>query len=453
MRVQGAPPKAYNLKRHWTQSIDMLPTAIILVDPISFGYTLHRHARRKGYKCISLVTFDDCQEHCPLTVYAPQMKREFQRETGEGFDQVIQLRPGETVSQIVSRLLQLELDFRAVIPGSDLGVELADAIAAELDLHHNDPNLIEARRHKAAMKECAARFGLNVGGFERCVRAEEAVRFASVFGFPIVLKTPAGAGSHLVFVCRNESEIRERHRQILESLDFFGRCPDHAVAEEYLDGDEYQVNLFADGSSLVVTDVWRAKKVDNSFASNLYSQVMLVRSPSSELEPILRYAIDVARAVGIKIGAAHVELKVDPTRGPRLIEIAPRLSGARIPELIEQFSEFDPFGSTIDVFVNGSVGLPAPITSRCHLAVVHCISTAGGKVTGIRGLDEIRSLESFFDEACALEVGKAVNPTTDLTNYPLTVWMRNEDSARLTRDADEVQRLFQFDVAPEGSTN
>ena len=109
-------------------------------------------------------------------------------------------------------------------------------------------------------------------------------------------------------------------RSILERRSPWGEIPSYCLVEEYLDGPEYAVNVFADGhGKSVVTDLWLYERVRTDGGVVLYSGV---RSLDPATAPdISSYALQVCNAVGVKLEAAHVELKLT-TRGPVLVEVA-----------------------------------------------------------------------------------------------------------------------------------
>ena len=92
-----------------------------------------------------------------------------------------------------------------------------------------------------------------------------------------------------------------------------GRKTQYALLEEFIGGEEFAVNLVASPATprgVQVTDIWMYHKqhTDGTMVNTIQEMVDPHKRAYSEL---VRYAEGVCRAVGIKYGMAHVEIKAD----------------------------------------------------------------------------------------------------------------------------------------------
>jgi carbamoyl-phosphate synthase large subunit len=125
--------------------------------------------------------------------------------------------------------------------------------------------------------------------------------------FPVIVKPRRGAGSRGVRVIENR-----------EALDALGN-DDTQIIQEYLPGDEFSVDVFADGSSRVLAAVPRTRTRVDSGVSIAGQTVK-----NHELETT---AGTVAGAIGL-VGVANVQLRYDRNGVAALLEVNPRFPGA-----------------------------------------------------------------------------------------------------------------------------
>src|SRR5205085_6786155 len=118
-------------------------------------------------------------------------------------------------------------------------------------------------------------------------------------GFPLVLKTPKGAGTNLVRISSSLDDAMRAFDEIRSTPDLFGQRTDTVVVEEYIGGDEYVVNLFHDGAEIHVVDTWKYFKIDTQRARSQYRTILLWEEESESMTALHAYAIRASRAVGL----------------------------------------------------------------------------------------------------------------------------------------------------------
>lgn len=338
----------------------------------------------------------------------------------------------------------------AVISATEGGVEWGERLAHALRLRSNPIRHTAARRDKGKMRERLRNAALNHPDFAFCTTPQELERFAHNHLFPLVIKEPKGATSSGVFICHSIDELLSRFHHLLSRPGLYEARPEGVVIEEYVGGQEYIVDLFADGAKVHVTDMWAYDKIDTPFAANLYYNAITIPLDDPAVAPVADYALQVADAFEIHYGPAHIEIKDDPVRGPTLIEIGARLSGARVPLMVRAHSNFDPFQATIDVYAHGRAHIPEPISFSSHCAIAFCPSLLSGTVRSIHGIDPISALPSYENHWLALHPGDPIAPSTTFTTSPLTVFLAHPDRQQLLTDVEAVHRLFEIRLTATG---
>ncbi|KAL9188158.1 hypothetical protein ACHAXT_006536 [Thalassiosira profunda] len=338
------------------------------------------------------------------------------------------------------QILQEEnaLQIEGVIPLSEVAVEVSDLVASCLGLPHNPLDALAARRDKGLMKHSV----------ESAIGSAEDLRAAVAklsLDYPIVIKTPSGFSTTDVYISYDEDKAIRAVECIVGSTGPDGRTVDRALLEEYLPGTEFAINLlaFEDGNHVLVTDVWRYTKNEKA----RYDSAEIC-SPADHSE-LVSYAVDVARAVGIRYGAAHVELKARQSEDgrylePALIEVGARLSGGRKSLMAQSACEgWDPFGSLIA----SHCGRPCPgvprerkyLTPDRFVRHLFLPVGRGGRIKEIQL--ETKGLRTLHSSAMLVNIGDQVVETTDIVSCAAFVWLVGE-KAKVDEDTDAVLSSF-----------
>ena len=409
---------------------------VILVDPLASGAILKSIAKSMGYTVFAVYTLN-IEKHLDAyglrEVVAQDTDRYYFSSKVDQFLSSPDLAPGEIC---------------AVIAAAESGVLFADELAWKLGLRCNDYALSQARRDKFEMRKAVSARGLRCPRFQKCTSQADLDAFMRDSSFPVVIKTPMGAGANLVFVCHNFAELVDGFKQITSSRNLFGLTSDYAVIEEYINGEELVVNLFGDGQEFHATDLWTYDKINLGNRRNLYYNAIQKNGEEAYWEKAIAYAVEVARSVGIKLGPAHVELRMHEGE-PVLMEVGGRLPGAGFPELCRLGSNFDTSAATIEVFVKGQVDVPKPVVFSHAVGVAFCPIESGGTVSRIKGLEEIKRLPSYRGHELLAAPGAKVKATVDLPTTPLQVHLGHPKPAQMRSDMNATHELFGLEFAEE----
>jgi hypothetical protein len=129
-----------------------------------------------------------------------------------------------------------------------------------------------------------------------------------------------------------------------------------------------------------------------------------------------------------------------------MIELAARLCGAKLPEFIQKYTNFDPYRSMIKVFTKGTVSVPSPIISKKHCGIAFCPLFKKGTVKEISGIEEIQDLSSYESHNLNIKVGDILNPTTYVSTTPLFVFLANSNRKQFLKDLKAAHELFEVKV-------
>lgn len=218
-----------------------------------------------------------------------------------------------------------------IVPGNEHAVELTAALVdALLPGTGNVPGSAPAQRHKGEMAAALARAG--VPG-PRTICTDDAgavqawIRDSGLEGRSLVLKPPKSGGTEDVHRTRPGEDWRPHFDRVLGAVNMFDIANDQVVVQEYLEGTEFIVDLYSVDGRHGVVDVCRYRKHDRGDRIGIYDAAVFVPPDDPDVPPLVDYVVRAADAVGIRNGSTHAEVKLTPD-GPRLVEIAGRLSGS-----------------------------------------------------------------------------------------------------------------------------
>ncbi|GHE27393.1 phosphoribosylglycinamide synthetase [Streptosporangium violaceochromogenes] len=227
-----------------------------------------------------------------------------------------------------------ETPFSAVLAGCDFHVPATARLAAALGLSGLRPETVEEVRDKALMRARSSEAGLRTPRFAQATSLDELRAAAEHVGFPCVIKPVDSSGSIHVSRADTWEELRAAFDRLLadHSLDL-GRTLEHrAIVEEYVAGPEFSADGYVIGGRTTVVALTR-KLLGPEPA---FVEVGHLTPADEDAEVMLRveeYVRAVVKAVHLTVGAFHCELRMTPG-GPVLIEIAARLPGDRIVDLV-----------------------------------------------------------------------------------------------------------------------
>jgi hypothetical protein len=217
-----------------------------------------------------------------------------------------------------------------VIPGSETGVELADALV-ELLLPGTGhvPHLAAARRDKWAMATAVRAVGLPHLRQICSADADEIDRWLRVSGLDtgrVVVKPPKSAATDHVHIVDRGSDWRPLFDQIYGHVNEFGLRNDAVLVQEYADGPEFLVDSYSVNGRHGLVDVCRYTKVQRGDRIGIYDLVDFLPPEHPDVAAVWPYTQRVLDAVGIRNGCCHTEVIVT-AQGPRLLEVGARPAG------------------------------------------------------------------------------------------------------------------------------
>jgi hypothetical protein len=217
-----------------------------------------------------------------------------------------------------------------VIPGSELGVELAEAL---VDLvvpgTGHVPRLAAARRDKWAMAQALQEAGLP--GLRQTCSADpdeidQWLTDTGLRGSRLVVKPPKSCGTDNVHIVPEGTDWRPFFGQIYGQPNMAGASNEAVLVEEFADGAEYLIDTYSADGRHGLVDVCRYTKLRRGDRIGIYDLVDFLPPDHPDVLALWPYTSSVLDAVGMRNGCGHTEVIITAD-GPRLLEVGARPAG------------------------------------------------------------------------------------------------------------------------------
>ncbi|RLN89512.1 hypothetical protein BBJ28_00002022 [Nothophytophthora sp. Chile5] len=428
----------------------------VVVDPFSTGAVVAHALMARGLECICVYSDKLENIEAVASLVPPGLSLAFAATVAYEDGQL-----DRTVRAIRAAVKQIEADYkcaatvRAVVPGAELGVKLADSLADALGLEGNELVLSAARRDKFLMGETLRTNGVRAVRQVRATTWAEAEAFITQElkpePFEVVLKPLESAGAEDVVLCLSLAEAQRTFDSILGKINGLGIENRAVLLQEYLEGDEYVVDTVSRAAVHKVVAVWKYDKRRVNDAAFVYFGLSLV--PAQGLvNDLIAYQFQVLDALGIRNGPAHGEVKF--CRGaPVLIEVGARChggEGAWVP-IADKCVGYNQVDATVDSLLDETAFAKLPerpstlLEFGCEAMLV---SYRNGVLKSTPGLAEIERMPAFLKKEIFLTPGDNVRQTIDMFTTPGSIMLTHKDrdvlEANLARIRElEVDGLFE----------
>lgn len=310
----------------------------------------------------------------------------------------------------------------AVYVAAEWAVEATARATTALGLPGIRPEVAERVRNKHAMRKALQVAGIPGPAFRLATTEQEALHAFVSIGGPVIVKPSDGNASRGVKRVEHLDEMPAAFH-LAQGAARNGA----ALIEQYLDGEEFNVD------GLVHNGIYRLGGItgkERSAPPNRFD--LAINMPPLEdsglQAKIAEHVATALKAIGFTIGTTHAEVIVTE-QGPRIVEIAGRPGGGRIP------TDLIPLTYGIDYTADALRIALGEAPSECRAfergTAVYWIPAEPGVVTRISGVDEVRAMVGIHDVVVTARVGDTLAPIVDCaTRDKVGYVIAQADSAR-----------------------
>lgn len=206
------------------------------------------------------------------------------------------------------------------------------------------------------------------------------------------------------------------------------------LIEEYMDGPEVSVEAFSiEGEPHIVTITDKLVTEIPYFVEVGHTEPS--RLPLDIQEKIKEVAYEAIKAIGMKNGPTHTEIKIT-TEGPKLVEIGPRLGGDFITSrLVPLSTGVDMINCSFSSLLGENIECEPKYTKG---AAIRFLQGKTGMLKAISGVEEARNMPGIQEVEIYCKVGDYVNElksSNDRLGHIIAVGTNAEDASDNAEEA------------------
>ncbi|HAT9675372.1 TPA: ATP-grasp domain-containing protein [Legionella pneumophila subsp. pneumophila] len=304
----------------------------------------------------------------------------------------------------------------AIIPGTEEGVPLAEALAITLTPQFaNDPEKSQNRLHKALMQKALQEAG--VPALKTLNTASESeveawIRTNGLIDSPLIIKPPVSAGSDKVFHIPARGDWKKEFNRVLsEPSKITGKNNETVVVQEQAIGTEFAVGTVSANGKHYLAHLIQYNKTSFNDRKTVYDYVEFVPYSQERYGELFEYTQKALDALGVCWGAAHNEIMLTKD-GPRLIETGARMCGGPVVGFAREATGSSQADKLVEIYVDGGVSTEEYVFKKT-VVPVFLKSPAKGKISNVEAFAELSKLPTFLNEHIWFKNGDLVTQTVD----------------------------------------
>jgi biotin carboxylase len=293
---------------------------------------------------------------------------------------------------------------------ADRAVPIVAAVAEALDLPGIGTETAHLMTNKIAMRRTFADAGVVQPRFAAARDLQSARLALETVGLPAVLKPADSGGQRGIFYLETQDDLDAHlHVALAESP------TEEAIVESFHDGLELNgIAIARDGEVLPLTLSDRLRPPGVGFGVG-WIHVYPASIYADVLEEAERVVVHAVHALGLRDGIAFPQLLVDDDGAVRVVEVAARIPGGQMADLVRHAVGVD----LVEVALRQALGEEIPdelVLPRFKqpLAIRFLTAEPGplqtGKVVSIGPLDPVLAADGVVQADTYLQVGETIRP-------------------------------------------
>jgi biotin carboxylase len=176
-----------------------------------------------------------------------------------------------------------------------------------------------------------------------------------------------------------------------------------ALIEEFVPGPEYSIEGFVQSGRVHVLSITKKLLAAEPFFVEV-GHIVPGDLGSATSRRVEAYVRRVVNALGLSLGPFHAEIRLSP-RGPLLIEIAARMGGDNIPDLLALSRGVDLWDITLDCHLGLPAAAPARGRNGIHAGVRYFLRPRLTRYSDVVVADVVRTDPRVHDVQMLLPAG------------------------------------------------
>jgi biotin carboxylase len=293
-------------------------------------------------------------------------------------------------------------------------------------------------RDKSRMKTLLRANGIPCARHRLAPTVDDAMAFAEVSGFPVVVKPPAGAGAQQTYRVENIDQLR---RALAVQPPSAARP---VLLEEFVRGEEQSLETISINGRAVWHSITHYDPTPLHVLENPWIQWCLVlpREVDGERYNDIRHEAQRAlQVLGMGTGLSHMEWFRRADGSLAISEVAARPPGAQITTLVSRATDTDFVQSWARLMIFNTFAVP----ERKYAAGAAFLRGQGeGRVAAVHGWDAVQNeLRDLITDVRLPELGSASSSTYEGEGF---VIVRHRETAVVERAVARIVALMRIEL-------
>jgi len=415
-----------------------VPQAVVIVDPFSSGGIPFIEDLKENGAFVVAILSNRLLADSWIAQWKPEL-----------YDACMEY---DNIEDTVAFIKDLGVEVKAIFPGSEPGVNLAEDLREHFDNVGKNSGSSDVRRHKHTMHKALHRNG--VRGIVETLTGDvdKAISWIkNTTQYPVIVKPPMSGGSDGLYFCHSDNDVQEAFSQEAGKLNVNGVMNTELLVQEFLDGTEYVVDAISYEGRHLIFAIWRYSKLRNKETKAItyeYSDFLPFEGPEQSV--LREYVYTALDALGVKFGASHNEIIID-SRGPCLVESGARLHGGIGGRTANTATGFSPVGLLTDIALYNARLFNELYKANGYILKQHClvVDLCNFKYEGILAKsieEEIRKKLSTIRTMNVQKVGTKIEITRDMMTSPGDILISHPNKEFLMEDYARLRELENNDL-------
>ncbi len=323
---------------------------------------------------------------------------------------------------------------------SDMPMQSVAMVSHEMGLVGISEDTALKATNKAFMRDALKEAGAPVPLYFRVKGKDafkEAVEKIRVAGYKCIVKPADNSGSRGVDLLKEDSNLDVAYDYTVH----YSRGGE-IVVEEFMEGPEVSVETLAiDGDVHVIQITDKLTTGSPYFVEMGHSQPSQLSEDTKER--IRQTAIVANKAIGIKNGPSHTEIKVTKD-GPKIVELGARLGGDCITTHLVPLSTGV---NMVECSIRIALGEKPDLTAKWNKgSAIRYLKTGTGVVKSISGVEEVEEMDGVQQVSIVHGVGEQVGEIKSSVDRVGFVIAQAEDVEKAISITEDGIRLIRVEV-------
>ena len=285
-----------------------------------------------------------------------------------------------------------QMDF-AITCGSDLGSYTVAHLNAKFNLTGSNTAQLINVTHKGNFNNILKKLNLNHVPFVTLSQNSDLNSIINTIEiFPVVLKPFFSSGSRGVSIVNSKEEILEKLPSTIKSSSIFKGC----VIQNYIEGNEVGAECLIEDYNVVFLEFTSKKKNEfmvpiGHFIPNVLGEITRLQV-KDQIESIVTH-------LGIKNSPANLDIIIDNSGTPYIIDLSFRLGGNMLPDLMKEKYGIDPYFRIIEYMLDQKPESIKCVTKPGNFGSIIFNSNTDGILTNqkIVGIKELFNKQRIYN--------------------------------------------------------